>query len=184
MSTSSSAWRPDPLHSLCKPLCLSRSGVETCPALLNGPLFNLQAYRSGVNCTWGRFPQTKALCLQAPGHHLPVSSGREGGVHDRMNIILRLAHKQIGRVFILLRHFYSQNCCLGWHKASIYFVCQISSDEYKKKWTMFGLGQGGRLASQLLQNRSSQTKINWSKQFDLRGLNQNRKGEDADSEFI
>lgn len=34
--------------SLCKPLCLSRSGVET---LLNGPLFNLRAYRSGVNCT-------------------------------------------------------------------------------------------------------------------------------------
>lgn len=69
-----------PFAHFCKPLCLRRSGVETCPALLNGPLFNLQAHRSGVNCTWGRFPQTKALCLLAPGHHFPVSC-RGGGAH-------------------------------------------------------------------------------------------------------
>lgn len=70
-----SVWSPDPLHTFNKPLCLGRSGVETCPTLLNGPLFNLQACRSGVNCTWGRFPQTKALCLLAQGHHFPVFCG-------------------------------------------------------------------------------------------------------------
>lgn len=36
---------------LSRPLCLS----------LNGPLFNLQSHRSGVNCTWGWFPRTKVL---------------------------------------------------------------------------------------------------------------------------
>lgn len=55
--------------------CLSQSfsSGDMPSSFLNGPLFNLQAERSEVNCTWGRFSQTKALCLLAPGHHFPVS---------------------------------------------------------------------------------------------------------------
>lgn len=39
------------LHPSGEAPALSRSAVETCLGLLNGPLFNLQAHRSEVNCT-------------------------------------------------------------------------------------------------------------------------------------